>query len=99
MLYYRRERLQEQVDEIMTLKKIDLFEYDMCLNQYLKEDKFILSMWMQLLKVRNHLAHDYDGEIALKYFYEITTQYYGMMEEFKQKASKYYDVCTGGVTE
>ena len=32
------EYLQEQVDEIMTLKKIDLFEYDMCLNQYLKED-------------------------------------------------------------
>lgn len=32
------ERLQEQVDEIMTLKKIDLFEYDLCENQYLKED-------------------------------------------------------------
>lgn len=31
-------RLQEQVDEIMTLKKIDLFEYDLCENQYLKED-------------------------------------------------------------
>lgn len=32
------ERLQEQVDEIMTLKKIDLFEYDGCENEYLKED-------------------------------------------------------------
>lgn len=32
------ERLQEQVDDIMTLKKIDLFEYDLCRNQYLKED-------------------------------------------------------------
>lgn len=30
--------LQEQVDEIMTLKKIDLFEYDLCQNQYLRED-------------------------------------------------------------
>ena len=49
-------------------------------------------MWMQLLKVRNHLAHDYDGEIAIKYFAEITTQYYGIMEEFRQKASEYYDV-------
>ena len=29
---------QEQVDDIMTLKKIDLFEYDLCQNQYLKED-------------------------------------------------------------
>lgn len=32
------EHLQEQVDEIMTLKKIDLFEYDLCQNKYLKED-------------------------------------------------------------
>lgn len=32
------ESLQGQVDEIMTLKKIDLFEYDLCQNQYLKED-------------------------------------------------------------
>ena len=32
------ERLQEQVDDTMTLKKIDLFEYDLCQNQYLKED-------------------------------------------------------------
>ncbi len=31
-------RLQEQIDEILTLKKIDLFEYDACRNQYLKED-------------------------------------------------------------
>ncbi len=49
-------------------------------------------IWMQLLKVRNHLAHDYDGEIALKYFAEITTRYYEIMEEFMQKASEYYDV-------
>jgi predicted nucleotidyltransferase len=32
------EKLREQIDEIMTLKKIDLFEYDLCQNQYLKED-------------------------------------------------------------
>lgn len=32
------EQLQEQIDEIMTLKKIDLFEYDLGQNQYLKED-------------------------------------------------------------
>lgn len=32
------QRLQEQVDEIMTLKKIDLFEYDLCQNRYLRED-------------------------------------------------------------
>lgn len=32
------EQLQEQVDEIMTLKKIDLFEYRLCQNEFLKED-------------------------------------------------------------
>ena len=32
------EQLQEQIAEIMTLKKIDLFEYDLRQNQYLKED-------------------------------------------------------------
>lgn len=32
------EQLREQVDEIMTLKKIDLFEYSLCQNEYLKED-------------------------------------------------------------
>lgn len=40
ILYGRADvgRIQEQVDEIMTLKKIDLFEYDTCENQFLKED-------------------------------------------------------------
>jgi predicted nucleotidyltransferase len=32
------ESLREEIDEIMTLKKIDLFEYNLCQNQYLKED-------------------------------------------------------------
>lgn len=32
------DRLKEQVDEIMTLRKIDLFEYDLCQSSYLKED-------------------------------------------------------------
>jgi hypothetical protein len=32
------ESLREEIDGIMTLKKIDLFEYNLCQNQYLKED-------------------------------------------------------------
>lgn len=32
------EHLREQIDGIATLKKIDLFEYELCQNQYLKED-------------------------------------------------------------
>ena len=46
-------------------------------------------MWMQLLKVRNQLAHDYDGEIALKYFEEITRVYYKLMEEFGRKENSW----------
>ena len=29
---------REEVDRIKTLKKIDIFEYDKCQNEYLKED-------------------------------------------------------------
>lgn len=32
------ESLREEIDEIMTLKKIDLFDYDEVCNQYLRED-------------------------------------------------------------
>ncbi len=30
--------LKESIDKIPTLKKIDIFEYEKCKNQYLKED-------------------------------------------------------------
>jgi len=32
------ETLREEIDEIMTLKKIDIFDYDEVCNQYLRED-------------------------------------------------------------
>ena len=47
-------------------------------------------MWMELLKARNNLAHDYDGELAGRYFTAITTKYYPLMEEFREKAAKYF---------
>ncbi len=49
-------------------------------------------IWLELLKVRNLLAHDYDGELALKYFSKIISDYYEIMDDFKKKASEYYDV-------
>ena len=151
------EYLQEQVDEIMTLKKIDLFEYDQSINRYRSycrslnnlaeakgkdpKDIFILSgtvqmfnlsldlswkvmkdllteyhgtpdyptgspretlrmahsvglieddTWMEMLKARNNLAHDYDGELAVKYFGDITSKYYHLLNCFKMKAAEYY---------
>lgn len=46
--------------------------------------------WLELLRARNNLAHDYDGELALKYFQNITSTYYQLMEDFMKKAELYY---------
>lgn len=47
-------------------------------------------IWMEMLRVRNNLTHDYDGELAQKKFVDIVSKYYGMMQAFKEKASFYY---------
>lgn len=47
-------------------------------------------IWLEMLRARNNLAHDYDGELALKYFGNITSKYYQLMEDFKKKAAAYY---------
>lgn len=47
-------------------------------------------LWLEMLRARNNLAHDYDGELALKYFASITVQYSVLLEEFMKKASAYY---------
>lgn len=46
--------------------------------------------WMETLRVRNNLAHDYDGELALKYFLNIASEYYRLMNDFVNKAAGYY---------
>lgn len=46
--------------------------------------------WMEMLRTRNNLAHDYDGELALKYFQNITLTYYQLMADFMRKAAEYY---------
>ncbi len=46
--------------------------------------------WMEMLRVRNNLARDYDGELALKYFLNITSEYYQLMNDFVNKAAGYY---------
>jgi hypothetical protein len=47
-------------------------------------------IWLKMLKARNNLAHDYDGTLALRYFSEITTEYYDALDRFKKKAADYY---------
>lgn len=46
--------------------------------------------WMQMLKVRNQLAHDYDGSFAAEQFSNIIYVYYPLFEKFKEKAAEYY---------
>ena len=47
--------------------------------------------WMDMLKVRNQLAHDYDGTIAERKFDIIISGYYDAFTEFKNTVTKYYD--------
>ena len=47
-------------------------------------------MWLEMLKARNNLAHDYDGELAVRYFEKITSIYDDLMEKFRDKAVVYY---------
>lgn len=46
--------------------------------------------WMQMLRVRNHLAHDYDGSFAEERFQDIITVYYPLFEKLKENVGKYY---------
>jgi nucleotidyltransferase substrate binding protein (TIGR01987 family) len=47
-------------------------------------------IWLEMLKARNNLAHDYDGTLALRYFSDITTRYYDTIDRFKETASGYF---------
>lgn len=49
-------------------------------------------IWMEMLRARNNLAHDYDGELAVKYFRKITSDYYPLMDDLRKKAVEYYRI-------
>jgi nucleotidyltransferase substrate binding protein (TIGR01987 family) len=48
-------------------------------------------IWMEMLRTRNNLAHDYDGTLAVRYFERITTEYYGLLDAFRKKAAEYFE--------
>lgn len=54
-------------------------------NRLIDDDK-----WMQMLRIRNQLAHDYDGSLAVKEFEVIVNEYISLFEQFKVSAEKYY---------
>ena len=47
--------------------------------------------WMEMLNVRNELAHDYDGIIAKKNFRAIISNYYDAFDGLKDAITKFYD--------
>lgn len=47
-------------------------------------------LWLEMLRARNNLAHDHDGELALKYFENITLKCCVLLQGFMKKASAYY---------
>ena len=42
--------------------------------------------WMQMLRVRNQLAHDYDGSFASEKFQDIINVYYPLFEKMRKHA-------------
>lgn len=54
-------------------------------NHIITDDK-----WLQMLRVRNQLAHDYDGTFAKEQFQNIINVYYPLFEDFKNTVEKYY---------
>lgn len=45
---------------------------------------------MKMLRVRNQLAHDYDGTLAQEEFQNIIKVYYPLFEKLKGRVEKYY---------
>ena len=48
---------------------------------------FDLSFWMEMLKIRNQLAHDYDGVIVKEYCQRIIHEYIDRLYEFRSHAA------------
>ncbi len=48
-------------------------------------------IWMQMLRVRNNLAHDYDGELAKRYFIVINSTYFHQLTELRRRVYPYYE--------
>ena len=46
--------------------------------------------WMQMLRVRNQLAYDYDGTFAEEQFQNIIKVYYPLFEALRERVEKYY---------
>lgn len=55
-------------------------------NKIIEDDR-----WLQMLRTRNQLAHDYDGTFAREKFQEIIENYYPLFEQLRDRVQKYYE--------
>lgn len=55
------------------------------MNRIINDDQ-----WMQMLKARNLLAHDYDGTLAKEKFKDIINIYCPLFEQLRDNVEKYY---------
>lgn len=56
------------------------------MNRIIEDDQ-----WLQMLRVRNQLAHDYDGSFAAEKFQDIIKVYYPLFEKLRNQGRKYYE--------
>lgn len=47
--------------------------------------------WLQMLHVRNTLIHDYDGDVARRYFPDITNDFHLLFHQFKEEAKRLFE--------
>lgn len=60
----------------------------MQLRESYKADLISDDTWMEMLKVRNELSHDYDGAIVEEYCSKIVEQYIDLFYEFESTVKK-----------
>lgn len=58
------------------------------LRESYKADLISDDTWMEMLKVRNELSHDYDGAIVEEYCSKIVEQYIDLFYEFESTVKK-----------
>ena len=58
------------------------------LREAFKAEMISGDVWMEMLKIRNQLAHDYDREIVKKYCVKITDVYIDKFYEFRKRTEE-----------
>lgn len=89
--------LEEEIEEIPTLYTVDLLLIQYyaitdfvagspreVLRKAYKAEMITGDIWMEMLKVRNQLAHDYDGVIVKEYCRKIVGEYIDRLYAFKE---------------